>query len=275
MGELDGHVALVTGAARGQGRCHAETLAAEGADIIAIDICRQVATAPYPLATPADLAETAARVEALGRRVVTAQVDIRDLGALTAATDDAVQRLGRLDIVVANAGISAPAPTLEMDESDWDEMIEINLTGQWKTLRAAVPHVVRGGRGGSVVLVSSLAALQPNPNIAHYTAAKAGLVGLMKVLAKELAPQRIRVNSIHPTAVATDMILNDATYRLFCPDLDHPTRADFEATAQRLNGLRVPAVEPEDVAGAVRYLVASTGRYVTGTTFVVDAGGQL
>jgi NAD(P)-dependent dehydrogenase (short-subunit alcohol dehydrogenase family) len=168
MGQLDGKVAFITGAARGQGRSHALTLAREGADIIAVDICRQASTVPYPMATPEDLATTVKQVEALDRRIIASEVDIRDLAALTAAADDGAAQLGRLDIVVANAGISTPASSLEMDEQVWDEMIEINLTGQWKTLRAAVPHIITGGRGGAVVITSSEAAIMPYPNTAHY-----------------------------------------------------------------------------------------------------------
>ena len=275
MGLLDGKVAFITGAARGQGRSHALTLAREGADIIAVDICRQAQTVPYPMATPDDLAETVKEVEALDRRIIASEVDVRDLTALTAAVNDGVTELGRLDIVLANAGISTPAPTLEMDEQVWDEMIEINLTGQWKTIRAAVPHIIAGGRGGSVVITSSLAAIYANENTAHYSAAKAGLVMLMKVLAKELGPQSIRVNTIHPTTVATDMILNEPIYRLFRPDLENPTREDFEVAARTLNKLPIAAIEPADISNAILYLVSDAGRYVTGTTHVVDAGGQL
>ena len=275
MGLLDGKVAFITGAARGQGRSHALTLAREGADIIAVDICRQAETVPYPMATADDLAETVKEVEALDRRIIASEVDVRDLAALTAAVNDGVAELGRLDIVLANAGISTPAPTLEMDELVWDEMIEINLTGQWKTIRAAVPHIIAGGRGGSVVITSSLAAIYANENTAHYSAAKAGLIMLMKVLAKELGPQSIRVNTIHPTTVATDMILNEPTYRLFRPDLENPTREDFEVAARTLNKLPIAAIEPTDISNAILYLVSDAGRYVTGTTHVVDAGGQL
>jgi SDR family mycofactocin-dependent oxidoreductase len=275
MGQLDGKVAVITGAARGQGRSHALALAREGADIIAVDLCAQADTVPYPMSTPADLAETVAQVEALDRRIIASEVDIRELGALTAAVDAGVAELGRLDIVLANAGISTPSPTLEMDEAVWDETIEINLTGQWKTIRAAVPHIIKGGRGGSVVITSSLGAIYAHENTAHYSAAKAGLVGFMKVLAKELAPHSIRVNTIHPTTVATDMVLNDAHMQLFRPDLEHPTREDFEAVARTLNKLPVALLEPIDISNAVLYLVTDAGRYVTGTTHVVDAGGQL
>jgi SDR family mycofactocin-dependent oxidoreductase len=275
MGRVDGKVAFITGAARGQGRSHALRLAEEGADIIAVDVCRQVETVPYPTATSDDLAETVRQVEALDRRIIATEADVRDFSALKAAVDDGVAQLGRLDIVLANAGISTPASTLEMDEETWQTMIDVNLTGVWKTVKAAVPHVVAGGRGGSVVLTSSLAAIYANPNTAHYSAAKAGLVLLMKVLAKELAPQSIRVNTIHPTTVATDMILNEPTYRLFRPDLENPTRADFEEAALTLNKLPVPAIDAVDISNAVLYLVSDDGRYVTGTTHVVDAGGAL
>jgi SDR family mycofactocin-dependent oxidoreductase len=275
MGRVEGKVAFITGAARGQGRSHALRLAQEGADIVAVDICAQVETVPYATATPEDLAETVRQVEALDRRIIATQVDIRDFAALKAAVDAGVAEFGRLDIVLANAGISTPAPTLEMSEQTWDTMLDINLTGVWKTVKAAVPHVIAGGRGGSVVITSSLAALMANENTAHYSAAKAGLVGFMRVLAKELAPQSIRVNTIHPTTVATDMILNDATYKLFRPDLEHPTRADFEVAALTLNALPIPAIEAVDISNAVLYLVSDDGRYVTGTTHVVDAGGIL
>jgi SDR family mycofactocin-dependent oxidoreductase len=275
MGRVEGKVAFITGAARGQGRSHAVRLAQEGADIIAVDVCRQVETVPYPTAGPDDLAETVRQVEALDRRIVAAEVDVRDLAGLTKVVEDGVAQLGRLDIVLANAGISTPAPTLEMDEETWQTMIDVNLTGVWKTVRAAVPHVIAGGRGGSVVITSSLAAIYANPNTAHYSAAKAGLVMLAKVMAKELAPHSIRVNTVHPTTVATDMILNEPTYRLFRPDLEHPTRPDFEEAALTLNALPVPALEAVDISNAVLYLVSDDGRYVTGTTHVVDAGGQL
>jgi SDR family mycofactocin-dependent oxidoreductase len=275
MGRVEGKVAFITGAARGQGRSHAVRLAQEGADIIAVDLCAQVGSVGYPLASPDDLAETVRQVEALDRRIIATEADVRDLAALQLAVDDGVSQLGRLDIVLANAGISTPASSLDMDEETWSTMIDVNLTGQWKTLKAAVPHIIAGGRGGSVVITSSLAAIYANAGTAHYGAAKAGLVMMAKVMAKELAPQNIRVNTIHPTTVATDMILNDATYRLFRPDLDDPTREDFEEAARTLNKLPVPMVEPIDISNAVLYLVSDEGRYVTGTTHVVDAGGQL
>jgi (+)-trans-carveol dehydrogenase len=274
-GLLAGQVAVVSGAARGQGRSHALALAREGASIIALDACAPIATVPYPLPTKADLEETAGQVEALGGRVIHGVVDVRDLAEMEQFIGDAVADLGRLDIVCANAGISTPSPTLEMPEETWQTTIDINLTGVWKTCKATVPHIVAGNRGGSVIITSSAATVMISGNIAHYTAAKHGLIGFMRVLAKELAPHRIRVNTLHPAGVRTPMVYNEPMYRLFRPDLENPGREDFEAAARSHNALGVPAVEPEDVSAAVVYLAAPSGRYVTGSTFMLDAGGSL
>jgi SDR family mycofactocin-dependent oxidoreductase len=274
-GLLAGQVAVVTGAARGQGRAHALTLAREGASIIALDACAPIATVPYPLSTKADLEETAWQVEALGSRAIHGVVDVRDLAEMEHFIGHAVADLGRLDIVCANAGISTPSPTLEMTEETWQTTIDINLTGVWKTCKATVPHIVAGNRGGSVIITSSAATVMISGNIAHYTAAKHGLIGFMRVLAKELAPHRIRVNTLHPAGVRTPMIYNEPMYRLFRPDLENPGKEDFEAAARSHNALGVPAVEPEDVSAAVVYLAAPSGRYVTGSTFMLDAGGSL
>jgi SDR family mycofactocin-dependent oxidoreductase len=274
-GLLAGQVAVVTGAARGQGRSHALALAREGASIIALDACAPIATVPYPLPTKADLEETAEQAEALGSRVIHGAVDVRDLAEMEQFIGDAVADLGRLDIVCANAGISTPSPTLEMTEETWQTTIDINLTGVWKTCKATVPHIVAGNRGGSVIITSSAATVMISGNIAHYTASKHGLIGFMRVLAKELAPHRIRVNTVHPAGVRTPMIYNEPMYRLFRPDLENPGREDFETSARSHNALGVPAVEPEDVSAAVVYLAAPSGRYVTGSTFMLDAGGSL
>lgn len=271
-GKVEGKVAFITGAARGQGRSHAVRLAEEGADIIAVDVPKPVANLPYPTANAEDLAETVRQVEALGRRIVAAEADVRDLTALQSAVDAGMAEFGRLDIVLANAGISAPAPTLEMSEETWQTMIDINLTGVWKTLKVSVPHIIAGGRGGSVVITSSLAAIVVQPNIAHYSAAKGGLIQLSNVLSKELAPQGIRVNTVHPGTVLTDMVLNEPTFRLFRPDLEHPTQEDFEAVARTMTAMPTTAVEPVDISNAILYLVSDDGRYVTGTTHVVSAG---
>jgi SDR family mycofactocin-dependent oxidoreductase len=274
-GLLAGQVAFVTGAARGQGRSHALALAREGASIIAVDACAPIATVPYPLATKEDLQETADQVAALGVQVIHGVVDIRDLTGLEDFARDAVGTLGRLDVVCANAGISTPSPTLTMTEETWQTTIDINLTGAWKTCRATVPHIIAGGRGGAVIITSSAATTMISGNIAHYTASKHGLIGLMRVLAKELAPHRIRVNTLHPTGVRTPMIFNQPMYRLFRPDLENPGQEDFESAARSHHALGVSSVDPQDVSAAVIYLASSAGRYVTGSTFMLDAGGPL
>jgi SDR family mycofactocin-dependent oxidoreductase len=274
-GAVEGKVAFITGAARGQGRAHAVRLAEEGADIIGIDACAPIGTVPYALPTSEDLEETASMVRATGRRMVATKADVRELAALSEAATAGVRAFGRLDIVIANAGISTAAPTLEMTEEMWGTMIDVNLTGVWKTLKAGVPHIVRGGRGGSVVITSSIATHIAHEKTAHYTASKHGLVGLMRVLAKELAPLNIRVNSLQPTTVATEMVLNETVFRLFRPDLESPTREDFLQAAQGINAMSVPMLEPIDVAQAVVYLVSNAGRYITGTTQVLDAGASL
>ncbi len=270
-GRVEGKVAFITGAARGQGRSHAIRLAEEGADIIAVDICQQLDTVPYAMATPDDLAETVKRVEALDRRIVATQADVRDYGALKGALDAGVAELGRLDIVCANAGIFS-FTTEELYERMWKDMIDVNLTGVWHTTRAAVPHLVEGGRGGSIILTSSTAGLMGFPNFAHYVSAKHGVVGLMRTLALELAPHMIRVNSVHPTSVDTDMIQNKATYELFAPDLENPTREQVGERFQALNALPIKWVEPRDISNAVLFLASDEARYITGVTLPVDAG---
>jgi SDR family mycofactocin-dependent oxidoreductase len=272
MGKLEGKVAFITGAARGQGRSHAVRLAQEGADIIAVDACTEIATVDYPLSTPEDLAETVRQVEALDRRIIAGQVDVRDGAGLTAAVDKGVAELGRLDVVVANAGIASFAPAEQLTDEAWDAMIDINLSGVFKSVRPTIRHLKANPEGGAIVLTSSTAGLKGIPNIAHYTAAKHGVVGLMKVLANELARYRIRVNTIHPTNVDTPMIMNEGAYRLFRPDLEHPTREDVADTFAGLNAMSVPWVDVLDISEAVLYLVSDSGRYVTGVQLPIDAG---
>ena len=274
-GRMDGKVAFVTGAARGQGRSHAVRLAEEGADIIAVDICQDIASAArlYPGATEADLAETVRQVEALDRRIVAALADVRDYAAVRKALDEGIAALGRVDVVIANAGIFVfGEPTHLVSEEDWRDVIDVNLTGVWHTCKAAIPHLIGQGAGGSIIITSSTAGLKGTPNVAQYTASKHGVVGLMRTLALELAPHRIRVNSVHPTSVATDMILNEAVYRLFLPDVEHPTMEQAEAVFTAINALPVPWVEARDVSNAVLFLASDEARYVTGATLPVDAG---
>jgi (+)-trans-carveol dehydrogenase len=274
-GRVAGKVALITGAARGQGRSHALRLAAEGADIIALDICRQIESVPYPMATPEDLEETARQVKELGQNVVTHEVDVRDGEALVAAVNDGVRQLGRLDIVVANAGVMSIGPSFELPEQAWSELIDVNLSGVWRTTKAAVPHLIAGGNGGSIVLTSSIAGLIGQPGLGHYVAAKHGVVGLMKTLALELAPLNIRVNTVNPTCVDTKMIMNEATYRVFLPDDPHPTRDKFAVPAGEMNALPVPWIESSDVSNAVLFLASDEARYITGISLPVDAGAVI
>jgi (+)-trans-carveol dehydrogenase len=272
---LAGKVAFITGAARGQGRSHAVRLARDGADVIAVDICAPIDSVPYPLATKADLDETASEVECLGRRVFAAQADVRDIGALTAAADAGVAQFGRLDVVVCNAGIFSAGPLLDLLEGTWRDMIDVNLTGAFHTVKAAVPHIVAGGRGGSVIITSSSIALRAALGTGHYAAAKDGLLGLMRTLALELAPAGIRVNSIHPSTVDTPMIQNEANYRLFRPDLDNPTRADAEPVYRSMTAMQVPWVEASDITNAIAFLASDQARYITGAALPVDAGYAL
>jgi SDR family mycofactocin-dependent oxidoreductase len=270
---VEGKVAFITGAARGQGRSHAIRLARDGADIIAVDLCGQVGSVPYAMSTPEDLAQTVKEVEALDRRIVASQADVRDYGAVKAALDAGVAELGRLDIVSANAGIFSFGTLEELSETEWQDMIDTNLTGVWHTAKAAIPHL-RAAGGGSIVLTSSTAGLEAIPNAGHYTSAKHGVVGLMRTLALELAPDMIRVNSVHPTVVNTDMIQNAATYALFAPDLAEKDRTK-EALAPRfqaMNALPIPWVEPVDISNAVLWLASDESRYVTGVTLPIDAG---
>jgi SDR family mycofactocin-dependent oxidoreductase len=265
-GRTAGKVALITGAARGQGRSHAVRLAREGADIIALDRCQDLESIPYPLATPADLEETARQVEAAGGRVVTAQVDVRDPEAMAQAVDDGAARLGGLDIVVANAGVCTIQRWDEVTPAVWDTVIGINLTGAWVTATAALPHLIEAG-GGSIILISSVAGLKGQPFLAPYVASKHGLVGIMRVLANELAARHIRANSIHPTGVDTPMLvgLSGLTSRI---------EASPDTGSIFLNSLPVDVLAPEDVSDAVVYLASAESRFVTGLTLTVDAGSS-
>jgi len=271
-GRVDGRVAFITGAARGQGRSHAVRLAEEGADIIALDACAAIDSASYPMPTSEDLAETVRLVQALDRRIVAGRVDVRDFEALKQLVDDGVAELGRLDIVVANAGIANPTVVDEISQRAWHDMIDINLTGVWNTVKVSLRHLRSGGRGGSIVLTSSVAGLEGDVGHAHYIAAKHGVTGLMRALALELAPDRIRVNSLHPTNVNTGMILNDSMMRLFRPDQEHVTIEEFAAAAEEMQALPIPWVEADDVSNALLFLVSEDGRYITGVALPVDGG---
>ncbi|OHV32424.1 MULTISPECIES: mycofactocin-coupled SDR family oxidoreductase [Pseudofrankia] len=272
-GRVEGKVAFITGVARGQGRAHAVRLAQEGADIIGVDLCADVDTVDYPMATAADLAETVALVEKLGRRIVTAVADVRDEDALRTAVDAGVAEFGRLDVVVANAGISGGgAATETLDAHAWRTLLDIDLTGCFLTAKVAIPHLVAGGRGGSIILTSSMLGLKGQGWMAAYVSAKHGLVGLMRSLANELAGQLIRVNSVHPGNVRTPMVDNESLRRMLRPDLANPTIDDAAAVLGGLHLMPVPLIEAVDVANAVLFLASDEARYITGVALPVDAG---
>ncbi|MDE0775679.1 MAG: mycofactocin-coupled SDR family oxidoreductase [Nocardioides sp.] len=261
-----GKVAFITGAGRGQGRSHAVRLASEGADIIGVDICRDFASAPYPMASEDDLAETARQVEALGRRVHTSIADVRDAVGLRAALQQGVKKLGRLDFVVASAGISTAQfrmTTLEEDLQAWKDVIDVNLTGVWNTAQAAIPYLVAGGRGGAMILIGSTAGLRGS-GAGPYTASKHGVVGIMRGLANELAEDDIRVNVVHPTAVNTMMAVNEGMQEYLASQVANGIHSR--------NALDVELLEPSDISNTVAFLLSDEARYITGSNIPVDAG---
>jgi SDR family mycofactocin-dependent oxidoreductase len=278
-GRVEGKVAFITGAARGQGRSHAVRLAEEGADIIAIDICAQIESNPYPLATEADLAETAALVEKLGRRIVTVKADVRDRSQLKSALDEGLAVLGHVDIVVANAGI-LPMAMGDPHASDFVDAVDVDLVGVMNTVAVAMPHL---GRNASVVITGSTAAMLPNttdnpsmgPGSAGYGWSKKILMGYTEQLALHLATEFIRVNCIHPTNCNTHLLHNDGLYSMFRPDLEHPTREDVEPAFTTFQAMPIPYIEPVDISNAVLYLASDESRYVTGQQLRVDAGSLL
>jgi SDR family mycofactocin-dependent oxidoreductase len=277
MGTLDGKVAFVTGAARGQGRSHAVRLAQEGADIIALDACATPGWLSYPLATEDDLAATVKEVEALGRRIVARKADIRDYEAVRAVVDEGVAAFGgRLDIALANAAvISWPQDTWAIDVAEFRELIDVTLTGTFITVKAAVPPMIAAGNGGLIVLTSSGAAITAGKGLGDYKAAKNGVLALKDTLAYELAEHFIRVNAVCPTAVDTPMIQNENLHRAFRPDLENPGRDDVKDGFAEMNLLPIPWVDPVDVSNAIAWLASDAARYVTGVTLPVDAGNHL
>ncbi|OBK18996.1 mycofactocin-coupled SDR family oxidoreductase [Mycobacterium asiaticum] len=268
-GPLDNSVAVITGAARGQGRSHAVALAQQGADIIAVDICADIDGIPYPLGTEANLDKTARLVEATGRKVAPVVADVRDLQQLEAAVQTGIDQLGDIDIVIANAGVVAMGDAQTHSESVFNAIVDTNLKGVWHTILATVPSIIRKGRGGSVVLVSSSQGLtgrggDGSAAMFAYAASKHGVVGLMRSAANAYGPHQIRVNSIHPGGVATPMIINDFVINRMT---ENPNPA---VTQTLLPG--VPLVEPQDVTAVVLWLVGPGARYVTGVSIPVDAG---
>ncbi|WP_433152757.1 mycofactocin-coupled SDR family oxidoreductase [Actinomadura nitritigenes] len=279
MGRVDGKVAFITGAARGQGRSHAVRLAEEGADIIAVDLCQDYETVGYPLARPDDLKETVRLVEELGRRVVAVQADVREAAQLRDAVERGVAELGRLDIVVAQAGVAGMKgqPPLRA----WSDVVDTNLIGTINAVQAALPHLPEGG---SIIATGSTAALMvigtiddpgKDPGGHAYMYAKQALSQYIHELARNVAPLRIRANVVHPTNCNTDMLHSEPMYRSFRPDLEHPTRADAEPAFGVQQAMPVPYVEPKDISDMVLFLASDESRYVTGMQMRVDAGGYL
>jgi SDR family mycofactocin-dependent oxidoreductase len=271
MGRMDGKVAFITGAARGQGRSHAVRLAEEGADIIATDLCGQLDTVKYPMGTAAELQETVAAVEALDRRIFAGAADVRSMDELQRVLDEGVAEMGRLDVVCANAGISTQGISWELSEQEWDETIEVNLSGVWRTLKAAVPKLIEQGGGGSIVITGSTASILGFGGVLHYTAAKHGVLGIMKALVNEVSQYRIRVNLVVPTSTNTPMIQNDGMRELFGVSKEAPME-EYAAAFQSMHTLPVPWMEPVDISNAVLFLASDEARYVTGTVLQVDGG---
>ncbi|MEV6771992.1 mycofactocin-coupled SDR family oxidoreductase [Nocardia sp. NPDC051030] len=278
MGRVEGKVVAITGAGRGQGRSHAVRLAEEGADIIALDACTDIDLAEYPMATPEDLAETAQLVEKTGRKVFTKQVDVRDRPGLQAAFAEGVAELGRLDVVIPNAGISVLGA--DRPVTAFADTVDINLGGVFNTVHAALPHL---GAGASIILIGSMVGMIPDrgepgpmgPGGLGYSMAKSTLIEYGNTLAVLLAPHNQRVNIVVPTSVDTDMIQNDAIYRLFRPDLDEPGREDAVSAFTGLQGIPIPWVEPVDVSHAITFLASDESRYVTGVQLKIDGGALL
>jgi len=273
---LEGRVAFVTGAARGQGRAHAVRLANEGADIVAVDVCGPVSdTITYPSATPEDLAETASAVEATGRKVLAREVDVRDLAAQQQVVADAIEQFGRLDVVVANAGVLSWGRMFEMSEEQWDTVIDVNLNGTWRTIRATVPAMIEAGNGGSIIVVSSSAGLKATPGNSHYAASKHGLVAITNSLALEVGEFGIRVNSIHPYSIDTPMVEPEAMMEIFgkyptyihsfSPMPFHPVNHEGKKGLQEF-------MTAEEVSDVVTWLASDASATISGSQIAVDRG---
>jgi SDR family mycofactocin-dependent oxidoreductase len=268
---LDGKVALITGGSRGQGRAHAVTCAREGADVVIVDIADQMATVPYKMARQEDLDETSLQVEALDRRILAVKGDVRDQGQLDAAVTQGIAEFGKIDILIANAGIWTQAPFWELTDEQWDEMIGVNLTGVWKSAKAVAPHMIER-QSGSIVITSSTNGIEPGLNYAHYVAAKHGVIGLMKNIALELAPYGIRCNSINPGAIRTPMTDHQGAWDMFA---GHPggTEADLVEGGYHFTALKGTSfMDPQVIADTALYLNSDLAAKVTGVTIPVDAG---
>jgi (+)-trans-carveol dehydrogenase len=273
MGRLTNKVALISGVARGQGRSHAQRLAAEGVSIIGFDGLCTYDTVPYKQATQEDLDETVRLIEAAGGRIYAGRADVRDRAEIERIISAGVAEIGPIDIVVANAGIGITSrPFWEVSQAEWDDVVGVCLTGVWHTVSAAVPSMIAAGQGGSVIMTSSAAAIKAAPQLSPYIAAKTGVIGMMRSMANDLAPYRIRINCVAPTAVPTDFVLNDRLYQIFSPDSPEPNLEDAKKVMRSMHPLGEPWIETQDISAAVAYLASDEARFITGIVLPVDLG---
>jgi (+)-trans-carveol dehydrogenase len=273
MGRLTNKVALISGVARGQGRAHAQRLAAEGVSIIGFDGLCTYDTVPYKQATQEDLDETVRLIEASGGRIYAGRADVRDRAEIERIISAGVAEVGPIDIVVANAGIGINSrPFWEVSQQEWDDVVGVCLTGVWHTVSAAVPSMIAAGKGGSVIMTSSAAAIKAAPQLSPYIAAKTGVIGMMRSMANDLAPYRIRINCVAPTAVPTDFVLNDRLYQIFSPDSPEPNLEDAKKVMRSMHPLGEPWIETQDISAAVAYLASDEARFITGIVLPVDLG---
>lgn len=271
MGKLDGKIALITGGARGQGRSHAVAFAREGADIVICDLVSQIETVPYTMSNPDDMAETVRLVEEQDQRCIAIEADVRDSAQMDGVVARALSEFGQIDILIANAGIVAPVAFVDIDDTKWDDMIGTDLGGVFKSIRAVAPHMLERG-SGRIIATASQVARTGVPGLAHYVAAKWGVVGLVKSAALEFGPRGVTVNAICPTNVDTDMIQNPAMYALFAPDVTNPAKEDVVPGFTSINALPIPWVESKDISEGMLYLASESGRYITGETLSIAAG---
>jgi (+)-trans-carveol dehydrogenase len=270
--DFAGKVVFITGVGRGQGRSHALAFARRGADVAGIDICAPIMTVPYDMATEDDLRETRERVGEIGVRTVLEVADVRDRQGLQSAASKVLDELGRIDVVVANAGIFSVGDAFELTPQAWQDVLDVNLTGAWNTVQSCLPALVASGSESSIILTSSIGGVQGLLGCPHYVASKHGLLGLMRSLANELGAFGIRVNAVCPTNVNTPMIQNEANYRTFRPDLESPTEEQVAEMARKMHILDVPWIEAEEVSDAVTWLASSAAKSITGVALPIDAG---
>ncbi|MEO5900138.1 MAG: mycofactocin-coupled SDR family oxidoreductase [Ilumatobacteraceae bacterium] len=273
MGEFDGRVVLITGAARGQGRAHAVAFAEGGADVVVVDVCADIASVPYGLSAAGDLHDSARFVEKTGRRALAVEADVRDRAAMESVVAEAIAEFGKIDIVVANAGICGFGPMPELTAEQWDDMLAVNLTGVFNTFRAVVPHMVEHGYG-RLVAISSGAGKTGTPNLSHYAATKWGVIGFVKSVALEVAANGVTANVVCPATVDTPMVHNAALYSLFAPDIAEPTKENVRPRYEVMNPMHVAWLDPQDISNAVLFLASQRSAFISGETIEVSAGGS-